>query len=108
MSAFKDPGFAERRTTAATAKRAALQNFREASPANDPEFAGRQAAKAVARASLDARAVERKSARAAQVEIEKTAREAEIQEQAARELASKAEQKASRDARYAARKARKR
>ena len=51
MPAFKDPGFAERRTAAAKAKKTALEKFREGSPANDPEFAARQAAKGAVRAA---------------------------------------------------------
>jgi hypothetical protein len=119
VSGFKHPGFAERLKAAANAKKMALERYQRRSTADDPEFAERQAAKAAARVARDARAAALKSARAAQklaqeaalqssIEAEAAAHEAVIREQAARELDLKAEQKAGRDARYAARKARQR
>ena len=119
MSFFKQPDFAERMKAASNAKKTALEKFRDRPTANDPAFAERQAAKGAVRVARDARTAKRKSARAAEkvaqeaarqlsMEAEAAAYEADAQEQAARELALKAEQKVGRDARYAARKARKR
>jgi hypothetical protein len=81
------------------------------------EFAERQTARAAARVARDARAAALKSrprgtkarsGSSSTIEAEAAAHEAVIREQAARELDLKAEQKAGRDARYAARKARQR
>ena len=119
MSTFKHPDFAERLKSAADAKKTALQKFRERPTASDPEFAERHAARGAVRVARDGRAAERKSARAAEVIARETARqsaikteaaahEADIRERAAHELAVKADQKAGRDARYAARKAKRR
>jgi hypothetical protein len=118
--------FAERLKTAATAKQAQLERARAKDPTKDPAFAERQAARSAAAAAREARIAEKKAEREAA-----TAREAEERAaaEAARELAAKLEaerleveriaegdrlvalaaaQKAERDARYAARKARKR
>jgi hypothetical protein len=118
---FQEPDHLQRQSAAAAAKQAMLQKFRAAS--EDPEVARRHAARV---AMNEARLI-----RIAEVETAKRAREAELAEQAARaaELAAqaqreaekaeallaaqsaeraillKAEQKAARDARYAARKA---
>jgi hypothetical protein len=121
MSSFQHPDYQQRQNTAAIAKQAMLQKFRAAS--EDPEVIRRHAARV---AMNEARLV-----RIAEREVAKQAREAELAEQAARdaelaaqarreaeeaearlvaeraeqEILLKAEQKAARDARYAARKA---
>jgi Family of unknown function (DUF6481) len=121
MSSFQHPDYQQRQNTAAIAKQAMLQKFRAAS--EDPEVIRRHAARV---AMNEARLV-----RIAEREVAKRAREAELAEEAARELEIaaqarreaeeaearlaaeraeqeillKAEQKAARDARYAARKA---
>ena len=117
MSSFQAPDHQQRQSAAAAAKLAMLQKFRAAS--EDPEVARRHAARV---AMNEARLV-----RMAEREAAKRAREAELAEQAElaaqaqreaeevavllaaqaaeREILLKAEQKAARDARYAARKA---
>jgi hypothetical protein len=116
MSSFKEPGLAERQNAAATAKKAALSRFRE--NLAEPAFAERQAARHVTRIT---RAVDRKAAKmASELELaQQTARDQELAKQVERDAAATAEQhaaevvareadqKAARDARYAARKIRK-
>jgi hypothetical protein len=119
MAAHKD-SYDERIATAANARKAALEKFRAKPPADDPAVLARQAAQ---QAVIDARAVraaERQAAREVEAArkaaedvarlAEEAAREAEkavaLAAQAARKLAEEAERKAIRDARYAARKAR--
>jgi hypothetical protein len=106
--------FDDRLSAAAAAKRASLERFRSRPGAGDPAWIEHQAAlKAIADAR-NARAAERKAAKeaeAARVAAELAARR--IQEQIAAAEANaratelEAERKALRDARYAARKARK-
>jgi hypothetical protein len=122
---FKEKSFGDRLSEAAKAKQAQLDRARAKAPANDPEFAARQEARrqaALARearqeerraaklAALEREAAERKAAEAAlaaKLEAEAVAREAEKAEQAIRDRQREVEQKLARDARYAARKARK-
>ena len=130
----KKSNLADRLGAAAKAKQALLARARAMSPANDPEFAERQAVRLAASLAREAREAERKAARLAERErlaaakreaeaaaraaaetAEREAREAALADQAARELAIadeaarnvalEAERKAARDARYAARKA---
>ncbi len=122
MSRFKETGFTERLSTAASAKKAELEKFRGKSEANDPAFAERQAARHAVSLARETRTAGRKAARLASVareaaeqaaheaavEAEQAAVDAEVAEQAARDVALQAERKAARDARYAARKARSR
>jgi hypothetical protein len=106
--------FDDRLSAAAAAKQALLERFRARPAPDDPTEIERQAAlKAIADAR-EARAAERKAAKDAEIArlaAEEAARKA--QEQAAaleakkRAAADEAERKAARDARYAARKARK-
>ncbi len=121
-----EPKFDDRLNAAAKAKRALLDKARANGPANDPDFAERQAARREVSIAREARTAERKTAKLAEnirlaeektaeeaaraiaLAAEQEAREAEATEQAAREIAFEAERKAARDARYAARKARKR
>ena len=116
--------FADRLETAAKAKQALLEKARQKDPSNDPEFAARQAARIEAAKLREERETERRSAKAAEQAKVKAEREAEAARKAAEAEAeaerirsgkrpvskpalSSEEQKALRDARYAARKARK-
>ena len=125
MNGFKNPGFTERRSEAANAKKSALEQFRANTAANNPDLAERQAARQATHVAREVRAAERSAAKAARdVELakqavldrelaERTKRDAavlaerEVAERAAHENALQADRKAGRDARYAARKARK-
>jgi hypothetical protein len=106
--------FDDRLSAAAAAKQALLERFRARPAADDPAEVARQAAlKAIADAR-DIRAAERKAAKdaeAARVAAEQVARRVQEQvaatEAKARAATLEAERKAARDAKYAARKARK-
>jgi len=106
--------FDDRISAAAAAKQALLERFKARPTAGDPVWEEQQAAlKAIADAR-DARAAERRAAKeaeAARLAAEAAARKTQEQiaaaEAKARALALEAERKAARDARYAARKARK-
>lgn len=106
--------FDDRISAAAAAKQALLERFRARPSPDDPaEIARQDALKAVSDAR-DARAAERKAAKeaeAARLAAEAAAKRAQEQiaaaEAKARLVAQEAERKAARDARYAARKARK-
>ncbi|HUD30692.1 MAG TPA: DUF6481 family protein [Novosphingobium sp.] len=110
MAGYKEPGIQDRVNAAAQARAKALQLLKSKPPI-DPAV----------QAERIARAAEREAAQAAKREAAKAAREAKIAEKAAQaekarqEAAAaappppltEAEKKAARDARYAARKARK-
>ena len=106
--------FDDRLSAAAAAKQALLERFRARPSPDDPAEIERQAAlKAIADAR-DVRNAERKAAKeaeAARLAAEEAAKRVEEQKAAieakARAVAQEAERKAIRDARYAARKARK-
>jgi hypothetical protein len=118
---FKGADFQDRQSNAAAAKKQLLEKFRAA--ANDPGLAERQAERAAIHEARLVREAEREKARKIrEAELAaQAAREAELAAQAAREaeevrkaaelaeaeaaLALLAEQKATRDKRYAARKA---
>jgi hypothetical protein len=111
MRPYKDPSFAERIDRAAEAKQKALEKLRAKPPIDEAVVEARR----VARLAREARAAEAKAAkeaeRARRLE-EKAARAAEAAEQEAAKAPQKpeltdAERKALRDARYAARKNRK-
>ena len=114
MAVFKD-NFNDRKEAAANAKRALLARFKAQPGPDDPAVQQRMAERAAIAEAREARMAERRvareadearkaeEARAAQVAAAAAAAEAAAR---ARELAI--EQKAARDARYAARKARKR
>ena len=112
MSAYKSPDFNARAAAARAAKEKALEQLRN-KPAPDPAViaerqaaqAAREAAAAERRAAKELAAQEAKAAKLAAAE----AREAEIAaaQPADRPKPTAAELKAARDARYAARKARK-
>ena len=116
--------FADRLETAAKAKQALLEKARQKDPTNDPEFAARQAARIEAARLREERETEKRTAKLAEQALVKAEREAEAARKAAEAEAeaerirsgkrpvskpalSADEQKALRDARYAARKARK-
>ena len=116
--AFKDPGFADRASAASDARKAALDKFKaRPAPQDDPKFQERQAAKTASRIAREKRATEKKASKEAQERAEREARAAAIvaaeqarvaaiEEARLAEINLKNEQKAARDARYAARKAR--
>lgn len=119
MSSYKDPDHQQRQSTAAAAKKATLEKFRAAS--NDPAVADRHTTRGAVNEARLVRKAEREAAKVvreaelgraaelvlqAQREAEKV--EALIEAQnTERQALLKVEQKAARDARYAARKARK-
>ena len=117
MAAFKGSTFKDRAEAAASAKKALLEAFKKRPPADDPAVQARIAER---RAVLEARAqrdaerqrqrAEDEARRLAEEEAHRRATEEEIArraaEAAARDEQIRAERKAARDARYAARKAR--
>lgn len=115
MSAHKDDNFGNRLSAAANAKKAMLERFRARPSPNDPATLERQAARKAISDARDARIAERKAARAAEAARLADEEKAKIAEQAAQKAETlrgaatlAAEQKAARDARYAARKMRRR
>ena len=121
MSTPKDNDFAERRSAALLAKQALLEKFKTKPDENDPAVQAKIAERAERakarelraeqkRAEL-ARKKEEEAARLAAIEAEKAAeelaRKAIADERVNRVVADEAERKAARDARYAARKQRK-
>ena len=117
MAAFKDKGFSDRLGNAADSKKAMLEKFK-ARPADDPELRARQLARAEEKAANDLARAERAAERKADEERLRAEREqqkaAESERLEAERLAkieadkaAELDAKAKRDARYAARKARK-
>jgi hypothetical protein len=116
LTAYKDKGFSERLSTAADARRVMLERFRTKPGPDDPAVIERRAARQAISAAREARvaarqaALEAEAARQAAREVE-AALEAEAARQAAEQAdhdagVEAADRKAARDARYAARKAR--
>lgn len=124
MDGLRKTSFTDRIAQAAKAREAQLGRARAKSPANDPDFAKRQAERADIKVSRDARIAQRRAEKLienenrltkklaeATTEME-TARSAEVAHQenllkvAERTAALATQQKAARDARYAARKLR--
>lgn len=121
---FKDPGFGDRLASAANAKKAAFDKFRAKPAPDDPAVLKRQEERAAIQAAREERARAREiarikaeeEARLAQIALEARLKaeeeerlvreELEYIERKEREAALEAEKKAARDARYAARKAR--
>ena len=103
MPAYKAPDFHDRAAAARSARQAALDRLRE-QPARDPALvAERQAMQAARKAAVAERSAARKSA----TDEARTARRVAAQEAASSPAPrSEAELRAARDARYAARKAR--
>jgi hypothetical protein len=119
MSEIHDTSFTGRLSAAAEAKKALLAKFRPKPTITDPQFADREAVRA---AEVERVRQERAAAKAAALQAKAEAEAAEREAAAAaaaadlealrgkrkeRKALTKAEQKARRDARYAARKARK-
>jgi len=115
---MKHQDLGERLNAAKNAREAMAEKFRQRPGSDDPAAAERRAARAAVSAARDARVAEREARRLAEearMAAEREADSAERVEQAKRMAAEKeaddarleAERKASRDARYAARKARK-
>jgi hypothetical protein len=109
MAGYKEPGFQDRVAAAAKARETALAKLK-AKPPVDPAVMAERAAKALEReAALAQRAAERAEAKRL-AEEEKAAAAAAAAEEAARNVVpelTEAERKQARDAKYAARKARK-
>jgi hypothetical protein len=120
MNAFKKDHFSERLTSAAQAKTAMLERFRARPGPDDPAVIERRKAQEAIEVAREIRVAERKAAREAEA-LRKAAEEAALaaEEQAriaalaarkaedvAREAALAIERKAARDAKYAARIAR--
>jgi hypothetical protein len=119
MAGFKENTFSDRLTAAEAAKKAALERFRaKVSQPPDPELLAKRAELVKAREEREAKRAIEKAAKAERDRLlaieaeakrladEEAAKIAAIEEAAAR-AAIEAGQKAARDARYAARKARK-
>lgn len=118
MSGLKDKGFGDRLSAAKDAKKAMAEKFLKRPAIDDPEVVARREERAKLAAERDARIRERKQQQAAEkarIAAESEARiKAEAEEKAALEeraivdeATREQEAKAARDARYAARKARK-
>jgi hypothetical protein len=115
MSGFKEPGFADRQKAAQEARKNILNKFRSQPGADDPAVKARRAEReafAAARAKVSSARQAAKAERSRLAEEAAAAAEAQLlrerQEVVARQAALEAEQKAARDARYAARKKKKR
>lgn len=115
MSGFKEPGFADRQKAAQEARKNILNKFRSQPGPEGPRVKARQAER---EAFAAARAKVRSAREATKAERSRLAEEAasaaaarrlrEEEEIVARQSALEVDQKASRDARYAARKKKKR
>jgi hypothetical protein len=120
MSGFNGSKFADRAAAAAAAKQALIEKFKAKPASDDPAVLARQAERRAVAEARDVRAAERKVVKEAeaarklaenQERLAELARQAEAEaarlaEQARRDEEIKAQRKAERDARYAARKAR--
>jgi hypothetical protein len=115
---MKQKDFGERLSAARDAKHAMAAKFRQRPSPDDPAVAERRAARAAVSAARDARIAEREAQRVAENARTAAKREALAAEQAEQEERAavtkaendaklESERKAARDARYAARKARK-
>jgi hypothetical protein len=93
MNRSKEPGFADRQSAAATAKKATLEKHR--AMLSDPGVAERQVVRQAVVTARESRAAERKTAQAASTTREATEKVAEeAAEQAARETALRAKRTA--------------
>ena len=117
MAAFKGSKFQDRAAAAADAKKALLEAFKNRPGPDDPAVQARMAERRAINEAREARAIERarlKAEEEARLRAEEEARKIAEAEEAARKAAEaaardeqiRAERKAARDARYAARKAR--
>jgi DNA polymerase II small subunit/DNA polymerase delta subunit B len=122
LPAFKHADFNDRATAAAKAKQALIEKFKSRPGPDDPSVQAKIAERLAIAEAREKREAERRAAKEAEA-ARKAAEELERQAEAARKAAEKtqeeldrkadllrieAERKAARDARYAARKARKR
>jgi hypothetical protein len=117
MGAFKEDRFSDRLKSAGEARKAMLARFQERPAADDPALAARRAEREAISTARAVRLAEREAVRHAEVARVETER-VRLREQAAADQARdaaeaqaraaklQADQKAARDARYAARKAR--
>ncbi|NPD65917.1 hypothetical protein HN018_14475 [Lichenicola cladoniae] len=117
---FKGNKFGERQSTSADAKRAVLAKFQQRPSADDPDVQARAVERKAIADARDARLAERRVEREAETARQAAEREAALAAEAVRrkeeeaqaveatrtEALRKLEQKAARDAKYAARKAR--
>jgi Family of unknown function (DUF6481) len=115
MSGFKEPGFADRQKAAQEARKNILDKFRSQPGPDDPAVKARQAEReafAAARAKASSAREAAKAERGRLSEEAAAAAAAQLlrkrEEIVARQAALEAVQKAARDARYAARKSKKR
>jgi len=133
LALYREKDIFERRSAASEAKKALLERFKARPDPNDPEVLARraerqaileareqrarekerlrkerEAVEAAERARREAEAAERRRIEEERLAVEAKQREQEEIERIAAELALEAERKAKRDARYAARKSRKR
>ncbi len=117
MAAFKGSTFKDRAEAAALAKKTLLEAFKARTPVDDPGLQARQAARRAVMEAREKRSAERAKQKAedeARLKIETEARLKAEAEEAARKAIEAAERdeairnerKAARDAKYAARKAR--
>ena len=101
----KGMNYSDRQTASALAKKALMERFKPKPTVIDPQLDARKAAKAIELEALRVtRAAERETRRIAAAEAEKIRLEEEAITAEARELALRSAQKEARDARYAARK----
>lgn len=111
MRGYREPGFQDRTAAAKDAKKKALEQLREKPPVNEAEqaerLANRLAKEAAARERREEILREREAAKAARREKAEQAAAAAAQAKPEPVVLTEAERKAARDARYAARKARK-
>ncbi|WP_298254568.1 DUF6481 family protein [Bradyrhizobium sp.] len=115
MSGFKEPGFADRQKAAQEARRNILNKFRSQPGPDDPAVKARQAEREALAAGRAKTNLAREAAKAERKRLEEEAAAAAAaelllaqEEVVARQVALEAEQKVARDARYAARKQKKR
>jgi len=120
ITIFKGSKFVDRQSASAEAKRALLAKFQSRPPADDPEIVARAAERKAVAEAREQRLAERRAERAAEAArlaaereaaaaadaARKREEEAAAQEAAREEALLRLKQKAARDARYAARKAR--
>ena len=114
MSGFKEPSFADRQKTAQEARKNMLNKFRSQPGPDDPAVKARQAEREVLATGRAKANIVREAAKAERKLLEERAAAAaaaqllrDKEEAVAKQAALEVEQKAGRDARYAARKKKK-
>ena len=110
MASYKEPSFKDRAALSADAKQRALEKLKSKPPV-DPEVTAARAAAREAKEAAEAKKREEKKAAIEEARLEKIAKaeaaERAIEEAKQAEIQADIDKKAARDARYAARKARK-